>query len=66
MAEHFPGGYEIIKEEETVVGQTTKYQEDQDSQREEKSETLSVATSQTTGTVTTRDATEYRIHYRRR
>ena len=69
MAEHFPEGYEIVREEEVVVGQTVDYQEEtsplgvrlaggEDGVR------LNLG-NETRGTETVTDQTEYRIHYRR-
>lgn len=66
MAEHFPEGYVIDREEETIVGQTTQFHENHDDQSAEVADGVTVANASTRGSVTTRDATEYRIYYRRR
>ena len=67
MAEHFPDGYEVIHEEETIVGQTTTYHEQQNTRSQKGQDgTTDVSASGLNGHVTTRDDTEYRIHYRRR
>ena len=67
MAGHFPNGYEIVREEETVIGQTTSYEEDETHTDVEVIDNLlSLCTTETSGTETTMDETEYRIHYRRR
>lgn len=65
MAEHFPEGYVIDREEEVVVGQQTFYREDYDNRvREVAGFTVESDTAQ--GSTTTTDKTEYRIYYRRR
>ena len=67
MAEHFPAGYEIVREEETVIGQTTSYDEEQThGELEIIDDLLSLGTTETSGVATTTDETEYRIHYRKR
>ena len=64
MNEHFPEGYQIVKEEEYVVGQTTHYDhEDTGTQVEVIDDLLSVGTSRGRTTETTTPKTEYRIHY---
>lgn len=67
MEEHFPQGYEIVREEEYVVGQTTTHNEEQDhNEIEVVKDILKVGSTDTRSTTTTHDNTEYRIHYRRR
>lgn len=67
MAAHFPDGYEIVREEEVVTGQTTEYNEDQSHNDVEVIKgILTVGRTETRATETTTDNTEYRIHYRRR
>ncbi|WP_145357581.1 hypothetical protein [Alienimonas californiensis] len=70
MAEHFPEGYEILREEEVVVGQTVNYEEEVSplgvrlAGGEEGGLRMNLG-SETRGTETVTDKTEYRIHYRR-
>ncbi len=67
MAEHFPAGYEIIREEEYVVGETTHFDhEDTGTNIDIIDDIVSVGTSSSRGTATTTPQTEYRIHYRGR
>lgn len=67
MEQHFPEGYEIVREEEYVVGQTTTHNEEQDhNEVEVVKDILRVGSTDTRSTTTTTDDTEYRIHYRRR
>lgn len=64
MTQHFPEGYQIVKEEEYVVGQTTRYNhEDTGTEVEIIDDVLSVGTSSGKTTATTTPKTEYRIHY---
>ena len=63
MEQHFPEGYIIEREEETVVGQTTHQQIDAGSTIEGDGKHTS---GQTRATATTVPNTEYRIFYRRR
>ena len=64
MQKHFPDGYEIVREEEVVVGQQTRVNED-----EERADVaiidgvLSVGATERRTTATTTDVTEYHIHY---
>ena len=66
MAQHFPEGYVIEHEEEAVVGQTTHIDTDESDGVVHASRHVSIGTGTTNTTVTTTDATEWRIHYRRR
>ena len=66
MQEHFPEGYVIDLEEETVVGKTTQFQENHDDKAVEVAEGVSVGSASASGSTTTTDKTEYRIFYRRR
>ena len=67
MNEHFPDGYEVVREEEYVVGQTTHYDDERiGGQVAVISDVLSVGTSRGRGSATTSPQTEYRFHYRRR
>ena len=62
-----PAGYQIVREEEVIVGQTTSYDEDEDHARVELIEgVLSVGSTERRGSTTTTDVTEYHIHYTRR
>ena len=64
MTEHFPHGYQIVKEEEYVIGQTTHYDhEDTGTAVDIIDDILSVETSRGQTTATTTPKTEYRIHY---
>ena len=63
MQQHFPAGYVIEREEETVVGQTTHHHVDHGSTVEQHGKRY-VETAQSHGTETTVDNTEYRIFYR--
>lgn len=64
MTEHFPGGYQIVKEEEFVVGQTTHVNHENNGTNVEIIEDiLSVGSSSGQVTETTVPKTEYRIHY---
>jgi hypothetical protein len=71
MAEHFPEGYEIVREEEVVVGQRVDYQEESSplgvrlAGGEEGGVRLGLG-NETRGSETVTDQTEYRIHYRRK
>jgi len=67
MTEHFPAGYEIVKEEEVVVGQTTNWSEDHRTTRDEDDDWPGIqqTSGSRSGSETTMDKTEYRIHYRR-
>lgn len=66
MQEHFPEGYEIDREEEVVIGQTTHYDERNDSEGVEVAGVRLNTRERTSGAATTVDKTEYRIHYRRK
>ena len=67
MVQHFPAGYQILREEEVVVGQTTHYDEEEERADVELIDgLLSVGASDRSGTATTTDVTEYHIHYTRR
>ncbi len=66
MAEHFPAGYVIDHEEEYIVGQTTQFDESHQDDVEVLGGAITLTSGNTAGTVTTKDETEYRIHYRRR
>lgn len=71
MAEHFPGGYEIVREEEVVVGQRVDYEEETRplgvrlAGEEDDGMSLHLG-GETRGSETVTDQTEYRIHYRRK
>ena len=66
MSEHFPEGYEIVREEEVVVGKTTHIDEDVKKKNLEVVEDVfSVGTTQREVTTTTQDKTEWRISYQR-
>ena len=66
MAEHFPAGYEVVREEETVVGQTTSFNEQHNDRHVEVHDGVEIGTASSTSSATTTDETEYRIFYRRR
>ena len=68
MQEHFPEGYVIDREEEAVVGQTTNFSENSNGSiiPVGKKPTLGIGIGSTSGTATTVNATEYRLHYHRR
>jgi hypothetical protein len=71
MTARFPQGYEIDREEEVVVGQTTTHNTRTDTESMDLVGTKKLPfgtldTSRTTKTVNTHDQTEYRIHYRSR
>ena len=67
MREHFPGGYVIVREEEVVTGQTTRYDEDEERADVELIDgVLSIGSTERSGSATTTDVTEYHIHYSRR
>lgn len=64
MTQHFPEGYVIEREEEAVVGQKTDFQEDRDG-GSVKLGKFEIGSGQSSGTSTTINQTEWRIHYRR-
>jgi hypothetical protein len=65
MQQHFPAGYVIEREEETVIGQTTHHHVNHGTTIEgDKNRTTEAG--QTHATETTVANTEYRIFYRRR
>ena len=66
MSQHFPEGFEIEHEEEVVIGQTTSYGENLQNDVAQVAKNVTVHSGTTSGTATTTDKTEYRIHYRRR
>ena len=67
MSQHFPAGYEVVREEEVIVGQTTHYSEDEERADVELIDgILSVGATDRSGSATTTDVTEYHIHYTRR
>lgn len=68
MAEHFPEGYLIEREEEAVIGQTTNFSENNNGGMIPigKKPVISIGAVSTSGSATTVNATEYRLHYRRR
>ncbi len=72
MNEHFPDGYEVVREKEYVVGQTTHYDDERIGGQVAVigvaviGDVLSVGTSRGRGSATTSPQTEYRFHYRRR
>ena len=64
MRKHFPDGFEVIREEEVVVGQQTRFSEDEEHADVEIIDgILSVGATERRGTATTTDVTEYHIHY---
>ncbi len=66
MKEHFPGGYQIDRELEEVVGKTTTTGEDTDGQTVQLAGGLvTLDTGQRHSSSTTTDVTEYRIEYHR-
>lgn len=66
MASHFPQGYEIVREEETVIGQTVDIEEENVSNKLVDLGPLEVGASTTRAKETTTDNTEWRIYYQRR
>lgn len=66
MTQHFPAGYEIVREEETIVGQTTSFNESQNARNVEVKDGVEVSSGSSRAIATTTDKTEYRIFYRRR
>ena len=65
MREQFPNGYVIELEEEAVVGQQTDFKEDRDG-GSVKLGKFEIGTGKRSGTQTTVNQNEWRIHYRRR
>lgn len=65
MQQHFPAGYVIEREEETVIGQTTHHHVDH-AVTVQGGENQSTESAQSHATGTTVANTEYRIFYRRR
>jgi hypothetical protein len=66
MHEHFPQGYEVLREEEFVVGHATHYEDERvGGQVNLIGDFLSIGTSTGQGRATTTPQTEYRLHYRR-
>lgn len=73
MAQHFPNGYIIDREQETVIGQVTHHQTHHQTEHQtehgtttETNKNQSVESGQSNAIATTVDKTEYRIFYRRR
>ncbi|MCH2204127.1 MAG: hypothetical protein MK102_19350 [Fuerstiella sp.] len=66
MSQHFPEGYEIVREEEVVVGQQTHFQQDHQGTNDTSQDALELLSGSSSGTSTTLDQTEWRIHYRRK
>ena len=68
MADHFPEGYVIEREEEAVIGQHTNYSQNNNGVilPVGKKPTIGLAVGGTSGTATTTNQTEYRLFYRRR
>jgi hypothetical protein len=70
MAEHFPEGYEVEKEEEAVIGQKTDYSENGTGAgvpiRLGRGVGLGVGIGNKSGTATTVNKTEWRFKYRRK
>ena len=65
MAQHYPNGYEVIREEETVVGQvTTNNTQTNHETKPTPSPFLAKEETQTRETTSTQDRTEWRIYYR--
>lgn len=65
MAQHFPAGYIIDREAETVIGQVT-HQHTDHGKTIEIGDDSSIESGQSSATATTVDKTEYRISYRKR
>lgn len=65
MQQHFPAGYVIEREEETVVGQTTHHHVDHGT-TVQGDENRTTESGNTRATETIVSNTEYRIFYRRR
>lgn len=65
MQQHFPAGYVIEREEETVVGRTTHHHVDHGT-TVEGDQNRTTESGKTLATETTVANTEYRIFYRRR
>jgi hypothetical protein len=67
MLKHFPDGYEIVREEEAVVGQVTTNNVQSNTQQKPTGNPFLQEEQTTTSTTTaTSDRTEYRIYYRPR
>ena len=65
MRQQFPDGYVIELEEEAVVGQQTSFNEDSDG-GSVKLGKFEIGSGKRSGTQTTVNQAEWRIHYRRR
>lgn len=70
MSEHFPEGYEVDVEEESVIGQKTDYSENGTGAgmpiRIGRGMGIGVGVGNKTGTATTTNKTEWRLRYRRK
>lgn len=66
MASHFPQGYEIVREEEVVVGSVTRADRSHSTSAPNENEKLSWVFGSEQETVSTENRTEYRITYRPR
>lgn len=70
MADHFPEGYEVEKEEEAVIGQKTDYSENGAGGiapvRIGRGMNIGVGIGNKSGTATTTNKTEWRLRYRRK
>jgi hypothetical protein len=70
MAQHFPEGYEIDKEEEAVIGQKTDYSENSGGGvvpvRIGRGMNIGLGAGNRTGSATTTNKTEWRLKYRRK
>lgn len=70
MTAHFPEGYEIVKEEEVVIGKTTNWEKKEGRGFTHEGDGFQVEFSaggrgNTRGESTTIDKTEYRLYYRK-
>ena len=67
MAQHFPGGYEIVGEEEEKVGEITNFHNHNQTQTLTNGKNkFGLQLGDSHGTSTTTAQTEWRIHYRRK
>lgn len=66
MQEHFPNGYVVEHEEETVIGQTVHVNTEHTEGVVQVCGPVDVHTGTEASTVTTSDNTEWRIYYRRK
>lgn len=68
MADHFPEGFVVEREEEAVIGQRTEYSQNNNGVilPVGKKPTVGLAVGGTSGAATTTNQTEWRLYYRRR